>query len=146
MKKVFLATSFLLVAFILNSAVAQTTAKPTDKLSGRHSFTIQWLTFDNNKPGIATIKKGTDGWYSIEGKQKNDDGFITIAGKIKMSDPKKLLFDGTIIYEIMSINDGKQCKKVGPQVFLSTKNRKYWRMQDMNSCEGGTTDYIDIFF
>jgi hypothetical protein len=146
MKKFFLATSFLLTAFIFNSALAQTPVKGKDKLLGRHSFTIQWLTFDNNKPGIATIKKGTGGWYDIKGEQKNDDGFVSISGKIKMSDPKKLLFEGTITYAIMSINDGKECKKEGPHVFLSTKNRKYWRMQDMDSCEGGTTDYVDIFF
>jgi hypothetical protein len=32
-------------------------------------------------------------------------------------------------------------------LFKSTKGRKYWRMQDMENCEGsGVVDYVDIYF
>ncbi len=119
---------------------------PKDSIAGKHGFTIQWLSWDKNKWGTAVIKKSTNEWYTIEGEQKNADGWVTISGKIKLVGPKELSFDGTITYEINSINNGKQCKKEGLQTFLSTKGRKYWRMQDMNSCEGGTTDYVDIYF
>lgn len=122
------------------------TKPPKDPLAGKHGLTIQWLSWDNNKWGSAMMKKSTGGWYSIEGEQKNKDGYLKISGKVRLINPKELSFDGIITYEIESINEGKLCKKEGPQTFLSTKGRKYWRMQDMNSCETGTTDYIDIYF
>ena len=117
-----------------------------DPLQGRHSLTIQWLTFDKGSPGIAFINKTDGEWYSIKGEQQNAEGYLKIDGKIKMIDPKQLSFDGIISYQIRSINDGEICVKEGKQIFLSTLNRKYWRMRDMGNCDGTTTDYIDIFF
>lgn len=136
--------TIILTCCLFHHSFAQ--AKAKDKLEGRHVFTIQWLTYEKYKPGTVIIKKSTDGWYTIEGEQKNAEGYITISGKVKPEDPKKLLFDGIIEYQVRYIDNNNLCKKEGPQVFLSTKNRKYWRMQNMDSCGGGTTDYIDIFF
>jgi hypothetical protein len=40
-----------------------------------------------------------------------------------------------------------QILKEGDKIFLSTKGRKYWRLQNMLNCEGNrVTDYIDIYF
>lgn len=136
--------SIILTCSFFSHSFAQ--AKPRAKLEGKHVFTIQWLTDKKDKPGTATITKSSDGWYTIKGEQKNAQGYVTISGKVKLENPKKLLFDGIIEYQVNYIGNNNLCKKEGPQIFLSTKNRKYWRMQDMNSCEGGTTDYIDIFF
>lgn len=114
-------------------------------LIGRHDFTIQWLSFDDGNPGIAFINVTDSAWYSIKGQQESKNGYLKINGIIKPVNPKELLFNGVIEYSIYKITEGEVCRKVGQQTFLNTKNRKYWRMQNMDGC-GATTNYVDIFF
>ena len=114
-------------------------------LQGRHSLTLQWLSFNNGAPGIAFINKADSGWYSIKGEQQNKEGYLKIEGKIKMITPEELIFDGRIVHNLATINNGELCEKNGIQTFLSTRNRKYWRLQNMEGC-AGLTDYVDIYF
>ncbi len=114
---------------------------------GRHPLTLQWISWD--KPGYVHIKPATGDWYSIEGEQKSATGnnYVRIEGKIKPVSQKELFFEGRIETLIESINGGKPCLKKGEQIFLSTKGRKYWRLQNMLNCEGNmVTDYVDIYF
>ncbi len=114
---------------------------------GKHNFTLQWIGWDH--PGTVNIEPSEDGWYNIEGRQDSRTGtdYITIQGGIKPVTDKKLLFRGFVEHRVETLNGGKPCRKEGEQVFLSTKGRKYWRMQDMQNCEGGmVTDYVDIYF
>jgi hypothetical protein len=115
--------------------------------TGRHDFTLQWISWD--EPGSVDIQAAEDGWYSIEGGQKSskNSDYITINGLIKQVSASELLFKGEIKSVIQSNNGGQPCIKTGNQVFKTTKNRKYWRLQDMINCEGGMlTDYVDIYF
>ena len=116
-----------------------------DMLQGKHLLTIQWLSFEKEPAGSVSIEKADSGWYSIKGKQENKKGFLKIDGKIKRVTKLELLFDGDITYSIDYIHGNDTCRKSGPQTFLSTKKRKYWRLQNMEGC-AGTTDYIDIYF
>lgn len=109
-------------------------------LSGKHSLTLHWVSWD--KPGIITFKKTGDKTYKVSGKQSIKDQYVTIEGKITQISPLELQFEGTVITN--NNLDGK-CVKTGPQLFLSTKGRKYWRMQNMENCNGAV-DYIDIYF
>ncbi len=104
--------------------------------TGTRRFTLHWISWD--EPGIATIKDPEDGWYNIEGRQDSPSGkdYITISGDVKPLSDLKLLFRGTIEYSVQSINAGRPCIKNGEQVFLSTKGRRYWRLQNMQSCCG----------
>jgi hypothetical protein len=116
-------------------------------LVGTHPLTLQWISWD--KPGYVHIKPATGDWYPIEGEQKSATGnnYVRIEGKIKPVSEKELLFEGRIETLVESINGGKPCLKKGEQIFLSTKGRKYWRMQNMLNCEGNrVTDYVDIYF
>ena len=112
---------------------------------GKHSLTIQWISWE--QPGIANIKKLDDGWYRISGEQSNpkNKDYVYIVGKIKPVTDKELHFEGLIEYYIESLSP-KPCIKKGVQTFLSTKGRKYWRLQNMQHCEGVSTDYVDIYF
>lgn len=117
-------------------------------LSGRHNLTLQWISWD--RPGkINFIRTDTPNVYIVKGEQINSKtGYMKIEGNIKTITPLELVFDGTITINLTGpYDEGIECQKTGKQIFLSTKNRKYWRMQNMKSCyNNGTTDYIDIYF
>jgi hypothetical protein len=113
---------------------------------GAHNLTLQWVGWD--KPGKAQVHKNTDGTYSIEGEQKGKDGFVTIKGTLKQgASDKELIFDGDIKTMEKTINNGQVCEKHGTYHFLAKDKRKYWRLQEMDNCEGNNVvDYVDIYF
>lgn len=113
---------------------------------GDHNFTIQWVGWD--LPGSVEITKMSNGSYAIFGKQesqKNND-YVHIEGVLDIISEKELEFTGKISSVVSYINNGKVCVRNGKQLFKSTKNRKYWRLQNMINCDGQVTDYIDIYF
>jgi hypothetical protein len=142
---VFLCFVILLHCYSSNAQQASSTA-PVQLREGKHNFTLQWLGWE--KPGKATISKKTDSTYSIEGEQRNAEGFVTIRGTLKMITPRELLFEGTILTQVKYIYEGKECDRTGTYHFLAKGTRKYWRLQEMANCEGEdkAVDYVDIFF
>ncbi|MCW3465071.1 hypothetical protein [Chitinophaga nivalis] len=128
---------------------AQQTKEPAPFVlrEGKHNLTLQWVSW--NQPGKAVIKKKKDGTYSIQGEQRGADnaGFVTIDGVLKVVSAKELEFEGTIRTKDNSINGGEVCEKKGTYHFLAKGARKYWRLQEMENCEGNNVvDYVDIFF
>ena len=120
-------------------------------LIGRHNLTLHWIGW--NVPGIAVIEKKDDrGWYPINGRQESSEGYLKIGGKLRPvfenyeDELVELEFEGIIDYREKTINDNQPCIKSGRQIFLSTKQRKYWRLQNMLNCDSITTDYVDIYF
>lgn len=114
---------------------------------GKHNLSLQWISWE--ELGEAEIEYIGDNSYRIEGEQRSPDAsdYLTIAGTLQAVSETELIFDGTVEHQIAHLNQGKPCVKTGKQTFKSTQNRKYWRMQDMQNCEGGAvTDYIDIYF
>lgn len=117
------------------------------KFPGKHALTLQWISWDF--PGSVLISQADDGWYTIKGSQtdrKNPENYLRISGRIKPITMRELLFEGTIESRIDHLNDGKACVRNGQQTFKAAGTRKYWRLQQMTNCEGGTVDYIDIYF
>ena len=114
--------------------------------TGRHKLTLQWISWD--KPGSVMISTADDGWFTVKGEQKSEGSsdYLRIDGKVMPLSDKEILFDGDITYSVATINSGEPCVKTGRQNFLSTKGRKYWRLQNMLHCVEGTTDYVDIYF
>ncbi|TDO21289.1 hypothetical protein [Pedobacter duraquae] len=115
--------------------------------TGSHSFTIQWISFNNDNPGSVNIKLIGDDEYSIEGAQRDakTKEYVTIKGTF-LNKGRTLKFNGNIVSKINSINGGKPCERTGLQIFKASGVRKYWRLQQMLNCDGQITDYIDIFF
>jgi hypothetical protein len=113
--------------------------------AGKHPISLQWIGWD--KPGSAEIKPLDGGWYSVSGSQKNSEGdYLTIDGKIKRITKKELEFDGTIVTKVKYNNNGEPCIKEGKQTFYAKGKRKYFRLQNMENCEGGMlVDYVDIY-
>ena len=116
---------------------------PLEK-GGTHPITLQWISWD--KPGVAILKPATGGWYTITGSQANADDYLKINGRIKRVSEKELEFDGTIEIKVSHNNQGEPCIKKGTQQFFAKGSRKYFRMQNMTNCEGGSlVDYVDIY-
>ncbi len=115
------------------------------KKAGKHPISLQWISWDH--PGTANIKPLEHNWYSINGSQKNKDGdYLTIDGKIKRISEKELEFDGIIITKVKHNNNGQSCVKEGKQNFYAQGDRKYYRLQNMDNCEGDMlVDYVDIY-
>ena len=114
---------------------------------GTHHLSLQWISWE--ELGEVEIKYLKGNTYSIEGEQRNptNSDYLKIKGTLEPISETELIFDGTVEHQITHLNQGQPCVKNGKQTFKSTKNRKYWRMQDMQNCEGGgVTDYIDIYF
>lgn len=136
----------LLIATLFTSFfITQEKVKPVRE--GSHSFTIQWISFNNSTPGKVVIKKIRDDEYSIQGEQrdKKKNEYVTINGTF-LNRGSILKFNGKIVSKINSINGGQPCELTGLSIFKASGKRQYWRMQQMLNCDGETTDYIDIFF
>lgn len=115
------------------------------QLLGNHKLNLQWIGWDNwSDFGNAKVidRQGT---LFIKGKQTKGDDFLTIDGKILKVDAKEFTFQGTIVTQVNDNNSGQPCERDGKMVFKITNNRKYWRLQQMQSPCGTETDYVDIF-
>lgn len=113
--------------------------------AGTHDLTLQWIGWDH--PGKAKIEKADGARYRIKGEQLHGEDYLRIEGYLTPQSATLLQFDGKLIYRVADLNGGEPCDKSGQQEFLSTKGRKYWRLQNMTNCEGGlVTDYVDIYF
>lgn len=110
-------------------------------LSGKHALTLQWISWAD--PGTVLFTRTGPAQYKIVGSQKIGKDYVNIDGIIRQTSNEELDFEGTI--ETFVENIGGKCLRTGPQLFLVTKNRKYWRLQNMTECFG-LTDYIDIYF
>ncbi len=124
---------------IVNNATA------ARQLLGNHKLNLQWIGWDKwSEFGNARVvnRRGT---LFIKGKQSKGDELLTIDGKILQVDAKEFKFKGKIITQVSHNNGGQPCERDGEMVFKITQNRKYWRLQQMQSPCGVETDYVDLF-
>jgi len=138
---------FTLLFFVCLCTLGNGYAQVAKIREGVHNFTLQWISWD--QPGKVTIKKSKDSAYTISGAQYSPDKkeFVTIEGTFKVLSPQELLFDGVIRTQTSSVNKGEVCEKKGTYHFLAKGARKYWRLQEMDNCEGNNVvDYVDIYF
>jgi hypothetical protein len=114
---------------------------------GNHYLSLQWISWD--ELGEVEIKFLGDNRYSVRGQQKSktNGDYLKIEGVLTPISEIELSFEGIVEQKISHLNQGQPCVKKGRRLFKSTKGRKYWRMQDMENCEGsGVVDYVDIYF
>lgn len=140
MKKVFVLLVILAGTFQFGAAQDKRKLR-----EGVHNFTLQWISWD--QPGKVKIKKNSDGTYAVNGKQAKGGDFVTIDGTLTVVSFSELVFKGKIETRYSGVNNGEVCVKDGSYHFLAKGNRKYWRLQEMDNCEGNNVvDYVDIFF
>ncbi len=114
-------------------------------LLGKHLLSLQWISWDYFGAANVVNKSGV---YYLKGEQKQRKGtdYVKVDGVITEINAKDFKFDGTIEMQISHINGGAPCKREGEMTFAATKNRKYWRLQAMDSPCESVTDYVDVYF
>lgn len=115
-------------------------------LLGRHRMSLQWVSW--NYFGTANVTN-TNGVYRIKGEQRGrgkSTDYVRIDGVITSISPKEFKFDGKVEMRVSHINGGQPCVREGELTFAITKNRRYWRMQEMDNPCDTATDYVDIYF
>lgn len=132
----------LLTALILSQTAINHPAAG-DQLMGDHVFNLQWI---DNPPGVAHVTEAQKGQLELQAEQRNPKGdFASIKGRITRIDAKSFELDGVVTTQVSYLNAGKPCTREGHFTFRITGKRKYWRMKEMNNCEG-SVDYLDVFF
>ncbi len=113
---------------------------------GKHFFSLQWISWE--KFGSVNIKKINANKYSIKGSQKDEKGnYVHIDGVFIPVAKGQMKFIGEIVTKVSYNNNGEPCIKNGTYIFICKPGRKYWRLQEMENCEGGRlVDYVDVFF
>ena len=124
---------------IVNSSTA------ARKIVGKHKLNLQWIGWENwSEFGNLTVTNRR-GMMFVNGNQTKGEDYLQIDGKIISIEDKQFTFKGKIVTQVSSINQGQACERNGEMVFKITENRKYWRLQQMQSPCDTTTDYVDIF-
>jgi hypothetical protein len=116
--------------------------------TGKHKLSLQWISWE--EMGTATIGAADkNGTRKIKGAQhsKTNTDYLEIEGTLRESTGRELIFEGKILIQAADINKGELCRREGTYHFKVTGKRKYWRLQEMENCEGNNvTDYVDIYF
>ena len=114
-------------------------------LLGTHRFSLQWISWDYFGRAVVSERDGT---LYIKGEQKQRRGgdYLRMDGHITEVSAKEFKFTGVVELRVSHINGNKPCKREGELTFAIKGNRRYWRMQEMDSPCDTATDYVDIFF
>ena len=138
----------LLLATVAAPAAARTVigdASALRRLQGNSGMTLQWIGFDTPVRGRVIVRT-EGGTVHLSGAQQAAQGAgrVTIEGDVRTIDARSFTFHGRIA--ITDTPDaGRRCLRDGTFVFRATGQRRYWRLQQMEACDG-LTDYVDIFF
>jgi hypothetical protein len=130
---------------------AQATAERTvvrdaaalNRLRRNSGITLQWISFASPARGHVYVAERA-GLVHLRGSQAGNGGTLILEGDVLSIDATSFTFRGTI--SIIDTPDrGRNCLRDGTFEFRVTQRRRYWRLQQMEACDG-LTDYVDIYF
>lgn len=139
----------LFAAFSLVLAAAPVFAQPTvvedpaalQRLRRNSGITLQWISWDRRGRVHVTDRGGR---VHLRGSQAGNGGRLELDGDVVSIGRTSFTFQGRIV--ITDTPDaGRECVRDGTYEFRITQNRRYWRLQQMEMCDG-LTDYVDIYF
>lgn len=113
------------------------------RLRGNSGLTLQWISWDY-RGRVQVSDRG--GRIHLSGTQavRSGPGRLTIDGDVVEIGATSFTFRGRIV--ISDTPDaGRNCVRDGQYEFRITGRRRYWRLQEMEMCDG-LTDYVDIYF
>ncbi|MBL8919382.1 MAG: hypothetical protein JNJ54_11010 [Myxococcaceae bacterium] len=132
----------MLIALVLSQTLINH-PPAADQLMGDHVFNLQWI---DSPPGVARVSEPEKGQLQLDAEQRNKKGDLaSIKGRITRVDAWSFELKGTITTQVSYVNSGKPCTREGDFTFRITGKRKYWRLKQMQNCDG-SVDYLDIFF
>ena len=113
------------------------------RLTGNSGVTLQWISWDY-RGRVEVRTRG--GFVHLTGSQiaRDGPGRLTLDGHVLEIGSTSFTFRGRIA--ITDTPDaGRNCVRDGDFEFRVTGRRRYWRLQEMEVCDG-LTDYVDIYF
>ena len=137
---------------VCSAAVAQAPpaqgidAEARARLVGTHRLSLQWIDWgDLDRAGSVEI--GTRGdILVVDGSETLGEQRLDTHGRITSATADGFGFEGAITMQVDSVAGGAPCTRNGAMEFRATGRRQYWRLQQMQSPCGSTTDYVDIYF
>lgn len=113
------------------------------RLRRNSGVTLQWISFEAPARGHVTVTS-RGGLVHLSGAQRGGGGELTIDGDVIAIDARSFTFRGEI--SIVGTPDlTRNCLRDGTYEFRVTGKRRYWRLQQMEVCDG-LTDYVDIYY
>ena len=113
------------------------------RLRRNSGITLQWISFESPARGRVSVTDRA-GLVHLRGSQSGNGGQLRLEGDVLSIDRTSFTFRGQI--SIVDTPDrGRHCLRDGVFEFRVTQRRRYWRLQQMEACDG-LTDYVDIYF
>jgi hypothetical protein len=115
------------------------------RLRRNSGITLQWISFETAARGHV-VAQMNGGLLHLSGSQRAQSGTgrVTLDGDVLRINPRSFFFRGRIV--ITDAPDrGRNCVREGTYEFRATGQRRYWRLQDFEACDG-LADYVDIYF
>jgi hypothetical protein len=114
-----------------------------NRLRRNSGITLQWISFEAPARGhVIVTNRG--GLVHLSGSQRGGGGELTLEGDVLSIDARSFSFRGEI--SIVGTPDAtRNCLRDGIYEFRATGQRRYWRLQQMEVCDG-LTDYVDIYY
>jgi hypothetical protein len=113
------------------------------RLRRNSGITLQWISFESPARGHVRVTE-RNGLVHLRGSQSGGGGELTLDGDVISIDSTSFTFRGEI--SIVGAPDAERnCLRDGIFEFRVTQRRRYWRLQQMEACDG-LTDYVDIYF
>ncbi len=116
-----------------------------NRLRRNSGITLQWISFEYAQRGHV-VAQMNGGLLHLSGSHsaRNGPGRVALDGDVIRINPRSFFFRGRIV--ITDAPDrGRNCVRDGTYEFRVTGQRRYWRLQDFEACDG-LTDYVDIYF
>jgi hypothetical protein len=114
-----------------------------NRLRRNSGITLQWISFEAPARGhVIVTDRG--GLVHLSGAQRGGGGELMLEGDVLSIDARSFSFRGEI--SIVGTPDAtRNCLRDGTYEFRVTGQRRYWRLQQMEVCDG-LTDYVDIYY
>jgi hypothetical protein len=115
------------------------------RLRRNSGITLQWISFETAQRGHV-VAQMNGGLLHLSGAQnaRSGTGRVTLDGDVIRINPRSFFFRGRIV--ITDAPDrGRNCVREGTYEFRATGQRRFWRLQDFEACDG-LADYVDIYF
>jgi hypothetical protein len=113
------------------------------RLRNNAGISLQWISWDY-RGRVRVSETGGRVHLSAAQRARSGAGRLELDGDVVEIGASSFTFRGRIAI-VDTPDPGRNCLRDGTYEFRITGRRHYWRLQQMEQCDG-LTDYVDIYF